>query len=278
MGAVVELVDQVLEAQHGAGDKVREDRHEGREVDQVARGRGVAAVHVDDVADRLEDVERDADRQQHMGEDEWLQPHRGHDRIEAVDAEVGVLEVAEDAQVDAHAEQQPALRGLGAHAGGADFQADPVVPQGDPGEQGEEVHPPPGVEDVAGNQQQQVAIAIPAHVVQAEENRQEQEQEHVGREDHPGSPSYAQHLGHSAPQTPHEMQGKPIPLWERRFADATCPAMASAGPTPLPIRASSRGKPAPNDLLLHFGFWVIDPRHIATQPEAVERLHVMLAL
>ncbi|MCY1428351.1 hypothetical protein D9M71_442320 [compost metagenome] len=41
VGAVVELVDQVLEAQHGAGDQVREDRHEGGEVDQVAGRRGV---------------------------------------------------------------------------------------------------------------------------------------------------------------------------------------------------------------------------------------------
>ena len=189
VGAVVELVDQVLEAQHGACDQVRENRHERCEVDQVAGSRGVTAVYVDDVADRLEDVERDTDRQQHVGEDERLQAERGDDRVEAVDAEVGVLEVAEDRQVDAYAQQQPTLCRLGAHASGTDFQADPVVPQGDTGEQGEEVHPPPGVEDVAGDQQQQVAITLPAQVVQAEEDRQEQEQEHVGREDHPGSPN-----------------------------------------------------------------------------------------
>ncbi|MNN31251.1 hypothetical protein D3C81_1449330 [compost metagenome] len=177
---MVELVGQVLEAQHGAGDQVREDRHERREVDQVAGGRGVAAVHVDDVADRLEDIERDPDRQQHMGEDERLKAERGHDRVDAVDAEIGVFEVAEDAQVDPHAQQQPALGRFGAHAGGADFQADPVVPQGDPGEQRQEIHPPPGIEHIAGQQQQGVAIALPAQVVQAEKDRQEQEQEHVG--------------------------------------------------------------------------------------------------
>ncbi|MCY1452530.1 hypothetical protein D9M71_694550 [compost metagenome] len=110
VGAVVELVGQVLEAQHRAGDQVREDRDEGGEVDQVAGGRGVAAVDVDDVADRFEDVERDTDRQQHVGEDERLKTERGHDRVEAVDTEIGVLEVAEDAQVDHHPEQQPALR------------------------------------------------------------------------------------------------------------------------------------------------------------------------
>ncbi|MNO93249.1 hypothetical protein D3C76_848460 [compost metagenome] len=180
VGAVVELVGQVAETQHGAGDQVREDRHERREVDQVAGGRGVAAVHVDDVADRLEDVERDTDRQQHVGEDERLKTDRRHHRVDAVDAEVGVLEVAEDAQVHRDAKQQPALRRFGPHTGGTDFEADPVVPQRDGREQREEVHTPPGVEHVAGDQQQQVAIALPAQVVQAEKDRQEQKQEHVG--------------------------------------------------------------------------------------------------
>ena len=185
---------------------MREDRHECREVDQVARGRGVAAVHVDDVADRLEDVERDTDRQQHMGEDERFQAERRDDRVEALDAEVGVLEVAQNRQVDCHTQQQPALGRLGTHARGADFEADPVVPQGDTGEQCREVHPPPGIEDVTGDQQQQVAIALPAQVIQAEEDRQEQEQEHVGREDHPGSP-FVHSIRGTAPPNPHSKVG-----------------------------------------------------------------------
>ncbi len=179
VGAVVELVDQVLEAQHRAGDQVREDRDEGGEVDQVVGRRGIAAVDVDDVADRLEGVEGDADRQQDVGQHERLHAERGDDLVEAVDAEVGVLEVPEHAEVDHHAEDQPALRGTGAYAGGADAQADPVVEDGDPGEQQEEVHPPPGVEHVAGDQQQQVPVTFAAQVVQAEKDRQEQEQEHV---------------------------------------------------------------------------------------------------
>ncbi|MNN45185.1 hypothetical protein D3C81_1595070 [compost metagenome] len=88
-----------------------------------------------------------------MGDHERLHAERGDDLVEAVDAEVGVLEVAEHAEVDHHAEDQPAFRREGAHAGRADAQADPVVEQRHPGEQGEEVHPPPGIEDVAGEQQ-----------------------------------------------------------------------------------------------------------------------------
>jgi hypothetical protein len=97
-----------------------------------------------------------------VGQDKRRQADRGHHRVDAVDAEVGVLEVAQDAQVDSDAEQQPALGRFGAHACCTDFEADPVVPQRDGGEQRQEVHTPPGVEHVAGDQQQQVAIAYSA--------------------------------------------------------------------------------------------------------------------
>ena len=49
-----------------------------------------------------------------------VRPCGGHDRVEAVGPEVGVFEIAEDAQVHRHAEQQPALRRLGPHAGGTE--------------------------------------------------------------------------------------------------------------------------------------------------------------
>ncbi len=116
VSAVVELVGQVAETQHGAGDQVREDRDECSEVDQVARGRGVAAVNVDDVADGLEDIERDTDRQQHVCQDERFKTHRGHGCVDAVHTEVGVFEVAQNTQVHDYAEQQPALCRFGPHA------------------------------------------------------------------------------------------------------------------------------------------------------------------
>nr|GEZ22066.1 hypothetical protein [Tanacetum cinerariifolium] len=72
--------------------------------------------------------ERDTDRQQHMRQDERLKTNGRHHRVDAVDAKVGVLEVAEDAQVDSHTEQQPALCRFGSDPGGAYAQADPVVP------------------------------------------------------------------------------------------------------------------------------------------------------
>ena len=152
VGAVIELVGQVAKAQHGPGNQVREDRDKGGKVDQVAGRRGIAAVHVDDVADGLEDVERDPDGQQYIGQDERVQTHRTHHGVDAVDAKVGVLEVAQNRQVDHYPEQQPALGGFGAHPGGTDLEADPVVPEGDGDKQCQEIHPPPGVERIAGEQ------------------------------------------------------------------------------------------------------------------------------
>jgi len=61
-----------------------------------------------------------------------------------------------------------------------DAQAEDVVPQRHGGEQQEEIHPPPGIEGVAADQDQQVAPAIRAQIVQAEEDRQEQKQKDVG--------------------------------------------------------------------------------------------------
>ena len=97
---------------------MREERDERRELDEVARRLDVAAIDVDDVAHRLERVERDADRQHHL---EVAQRHR-HARtrqqgVQALGEEVEVLEVAEHPQVQRHAQRDdaaPAARVLDA--------------------------------------------------------------------------------------------------------------------------------------------------------------------
>ncbi|MNQ70728.1 hypothetical protein D3C85_853720 [compost metagenome] len=180
VAAVGELLGEILVAQHRPGNQLREQGDEGGEVDQVFRGFGVAAVHVDQVAERLENIEGDADRQDHVGQQERLEAGAFEHLVDVRHAEVGVLEVTQGRQVAGHAPDHPALRRLAAYSGAVDAQAETVVPQGDRDEQQEEIHPPPGVEHVAADQDQQVAIAITAHVIQAEKDRQEQEQEYVG--------------------------------------------------------------------------------------------------
>ena len=67
-----ELIGDVAVADDRAGDQLREEQQVERRVDRALLRRRVAAVDVDDVRDRVEGEERDADRQQHARHDERL--------------------------------------------------------------------------------------------------------------------------------------------------------------------------------------------------------------
>jgi hypothetical protein len=95
------------------GDEVWEERHEEQVVEVPLRRLDLAAVDVDRVAHRLEREERDAERQDepevHGRNGEPEPPAHGRERV---DAEVPVLEDAEDAEVvdDRDEEKRFALR------------------------------------------------------------------------------------------------------------------------------------------------------------------------
>jgi hypothetical protein len=57
-----ELVVAGEQARHQVGEKA----HEAREADEVALGRSLAAPNVNDVRERLEGVEADAGREDHL--------------------------------------------------------------------------------------------------------------------------------------------------------------------------------------------------------------------
>ena len=105
-----DLRQEVGGALDGPRDELGKEGDEGGEGDGVAGGLEVAAVDVDGVGEGLEGVEGDAD-----GQDD-LQGGGVHGDAEAVpggdpvlDEEVGVLEVAEDAEVDGEGDPQPAF-------------------------------------------------------------------------------------------------------------------------------------------------------------------------
>ena len=200
--------------------------------------------------------------------------------IDAVDAEVGVLEVAEDAQVDRHPEQQPALRRLGAYTGGTNLEADPVVPQRDGREQRQEVHSPPGVEHVAGNQQQQIAIALPAQIVQAEKDRQEQKQEHIGRENHPDLSMFNQQSRARAPPNPPTMSGEAVIVPTLCVGMPLVALCATLWDAQRPVLHSHAERGNDQRLAAFVAFFmrrVVDLGQVTAQAEGLERLHAMLA-
>ncbi len=68
-------------------------------MDRALLGRRVAPVHVHHVRNRVEGEERDADRQQHARHDERARVQREQQRADVVGEEIGVLEYAEDDEV-----------------------------------------------------------------------------------------------------------------------------------------------------------------------------------
>src|ERR1051326_8856466 len=97
----LELLVKIGIADDRAGDKMREKRDKCREFQEIPGGLDAAAINVDRVADRIERVERDSDRQ-HEVKKRDERPMSGQMRrgIEIRRDEVPVLEDGEDAEVD----------------------------------------------------------------------------------------------------------------------------------------------------------------------------------
>ncbi len=113
------------------GHELGKERDEECKIERVACGLEPPAIDVDRVAQRLERVEGDANRQEHVEEgrardlDAEEQPQDVGGRLRR---EVEVLEEAEEPQVGHQAYHQPALAGLGT-VGGVDSKADDIVDQ-----------------------------------------------------------------------------------------------------------------------------------------------------
>src|SRR5690606_20053457 len=167
----------------GPGHQLREEAHVEHEVDEAARRLELSAVHVDRVRHRLERVEGDAYRQhdaEHLPGRRYTQ--RVEQRHQAADEEVGVLEEAEDAEVDRDRQPQHELLAPGARRVG-DPPGREVVRDGGDEDQPEEAPIPVAVEDVAGDDQHDLARLAAKYGVQGEDDREE-DPEDVAIEEH----------------------------------------------------------------------------------------------
>ena len=171
-----DLRQEVGGALDGPGNELREERDKGGEGDGVSGGLEVASVDVDGVGEGLEGVEGDADGQDDLqggGVHGDAERTPGGDPV--LDEEVGVLEVAEDAEVDGEGDPEPPLlERLG--VGFFDADADEEVDEGGEGNEPKKSPVPPTVEDVGGDQQQEVLrpqVAVRHEPIQPEDNRQE---------------------------------------------------------------------------------------------------------
>ena len=140
-----------------AGDQVREERDERRELDEVPRRLDLAAIDVDDVAHRLERVERDADRQHDLEVPERdRQPRPAQGLMQALGEEVVVLEDSRacPGSGPCSARRRPCA------CRGSSIRVDPepagVVHHRGEDQEREEPGVPPGVEVIGRSQQQDV--------------------------------------------------------------------------------------------------------------------------
>ena len=113
----VDALDILLdlpEANDGAGDELGKQRDVRREFEEVARRRNHAPVPIDHIGDRMERVERDADREHDIEKRQHrVAAEPGRDLVEISDHEVGVLEESQQREIcrdRKHHAQLPAPR------------------------------------------------------------------------------------------------------------------------------------------------------------------------
>ena len=124
---LVELRDELVGPHDGTCHQLREEAHIEAEVKDIAYRRDAVAVHIHDVADGLEGVERDTHRQQDGVDVETVvacdlvacpRKHVEHTEVQArqvvddISDEIGVFEIEQDGQVDDDAERQHEVTAL----------------------------------------------------------------------------------------------------------------------------------------------------------------------
>ena len=176
--ALLDLRQQVARPHDRAGHQLREEGDEGGIAHQGAlRLLHLAGVEVDAIAEILEGVEGDADRQQDVERPPSdLHPQRGQRDLGAVGEDDVVFEKEQHAQVGAQADEQIHL--LGAAVGRiGDLQPAIEVDEGAERQQPAEPVIPIAVEDVAGHQQEgrEGARAGQRHEAGAEHGDEQQE-------------------------------------------------------------------------------------------------------
>ena len=171
--------DRVI-ADDRSGDQLRKHRDVDRDFEQAAVRLHLAAIHIDEIRDRMEGEERNAERQRDARQRESVAAERG---IERADREVGVLEDAEQREIgrDAGRNCEPPPLSLRR----ADQQREAVIEHDLEGQQQHEARLAPGVEQQRRREQDDVLRRDAGRqAIEQKEQRQEVEQEGDRRKQH----------------------------------------------------------------------------------------------
>ncbi len=177
----------------GSGDQLGEERDEKEETREPVGRCQLAAIDVDRVAHRLERVEADPHRQDHVEPPQVRPADRCHQGVDLLDAEVHVLEEAEEPEVGRQRDDEKQLPTRRPDGKPRDLAAGEEVDDDASEQDGEVGGDVPSVEyDAAGDQQHDVrALGLVTTEGQpAREDDGEQNEEREGYEA-PGSGSAA---------------------------------------------------------------------------------------
>ena len=113
----VELAQQIFGSLDRAGDQLREEGDKQRIFEEIALGADLAPVDVHGVAQRLEGIKRDAHGQQHIHRRRLIDDMQMcQQRVDVVQQEIGIFEIAQNAQVGDEAQRDAELLGTRAAA------------------------------------------------------------------------------------------------------------------------------------------------------------------
>ena len=182
-----ELREEQAGPDDGPGHELGEERDVGREPEQVPLDLDAPTVQVDRVAQRLERVERDPDREDDRQERRVLrEPEKARRPVDAVEEEVEVLEDRQQPQVGHHADRQPRL--LPPRVVRVDDpHADDVVDERRERDEPEEAPVPPPVEQVARREAHDEPDLPPGREVGDEEGREEDQEREAVKEHEPSA-------------------------------------------------------------------------------------------
>ncbi len=168
------------------GHQLREERDVEGKIEKPPGRRGLSAIHVDRVAQGLEGVERDADRQDDVqrglgdAETQHLQQVHG-----LADKEAKVFEDREQPEVECNRDRQEAPLLEPAQAVLRDGEGDEIVHHRRGQDEPEKPPVPIAVKHIAGHQQEPVLTTVRQAPVNKHHNRKE-DPESVAIEEHQG--------------------------------------------------------------------------------------------
>ena len=217
----MELISHLAVFDDRPDDQLREEQHIHGKGQRISFRLDLAGVDIGLIADDLEDIVADAQRQ-HRTDVERSDPQMA-DLIQRVDQEVGILKIHQHPKVDQHRRQRQQPAQL--CSGPGRQQAPQIVEYNQDRNQRKKCNAGPAVEQQALRQQHCIFGTAGYQIIQQQGKRQKAEQEHHTVKNHGGTPF----LLMASPREPRHRcgAGQAAMLWVVVMKKGRCRAAAA---------------------------------------------------